>query len=164
MQPFDNDPCDMRPEMPFAIGVLVASGNDLTPGHRRFQLKLEVGRHCDFRLLGFFGFLAFAFGLLAFWLMAYGLWLFGLWLLAFGFLAFWLFGFLAFWLFGFLACGFLSFLLYFCLRLSESSASPATPQHHRLLTCWIFGWWLLTSQVSVDGGATPPPQKASLRP
>ena len=120
----------------------------------------------DFALFGFLaswlwhlsswslGFLAFGFWLVAFWFL--GFWLFGF--LAF---AFWLFGFLACWLLGFLAFWFLDFWLYFLwplwLLLSASSASPVTPQHHRLSAFWILGWWLLTSHVSVDGGGCPPP-------
>ena len=40
---------------------------------------------------------------------------------------------------------------------SFSAKAEHGSQHHRLLAFWIFGWWLLGSQVSVEWGAPPPP-------
>ena len=84
-------------------------------------------------------------GFLASWLLAFVFLesgLFGFWLVACWFLGFWLFGFSAFRL--------LAFWLYFLwplwLWLSASSASPVTPQHHRL---WVFFEFLV-------GGFLPP--------
>ena len=88
---------------------------------------------------------------LAFGLCLLGVW--AVWLLARGFLVSWL---LAFWLFGFSAFGFT-----FCGLCGFGFPHPQHHQKHPSITAFlllfIFGWWLLTSHVFVDGGGCAPP-------
>ena len=110
----------------------------------RFSLGFFPG-FCLIWLLSFLAFGLCLLGVLAF--LHFCFFCFLVCLLSFLFLLF------AFWLFG--SCR-------FWLWLSAASASPATPQHHRLLAFGTFVWWLLPSHVSVDGGGAAPPQPPPL--